>query len=218
MARRHGAVIFATGLYVVVALYYRYWGGLSITIDSERNTWDWFWQAAPIDLLRGRLLETVFYFHAQPPVYNVVGGVLAKLFYPHHLEALYTLNIVMGALMVMMAGLMLSDLIPWRPLRLLLLFFMLTSTFSRQGEVELAAAGGGAGTGDARPVFLQLGAEDLTLNASPVALDELVAALGALAEDEALVLVALRPEVTAQRLIDLLGALRATPYRVQVLS
>jgi biopolymer transport protein ExbD len=101
---------------------------------------------------------------------------------------------------------------------LLLLFFMLTSTFSRQGEVELAAAGGGAGTGDARPVFLQLGAEDLTLNASPVALDELVAALGALAEDEALVLVALRPEVTAQRLIDLLGALRATPYRVQVLS
>ena len=50
--------------------------------------------------------------------------MLAKLFYPHHLEALYTLNIVMGALMVMMAGLMLSDLIPWRPLRLLLLFFI----------------------------------------------------------------------------------------------
>ena len=64
MARRHGAVIFATGLYVVVALYYRYWGGLSITIDSERNTWDWFWQAAPLDLLRGRRLEPGCCFHA----------------------------------------------------------------------------------------------------------------------------------------------------------
>jgi len=101
---------------------------------------------------------------------------------------------------------------------LLLLFFMLTSTFSRQGEVELAAAGGGAGAADLRPVFLQLGPEDLTLNASPVALDELANALSAVAEDEALVLVALRPDVTAQRLIDLLGTLRATRYRVQVLS
>lgn len=101
---------------------------------------------------------------------------------------------------------------------LLLLFFMLTSTFSRQGEVELAAAGGGAGATEARPVFVQLGPDDLTLNAASIALEDLVAALAALAEDEALVLVALRPEVTAQRLIDLLGALRTTAYRVQVLS
>ncbi|MCC5971180.1 MAG: biopolymer transporter ExbD [Pararhodobacter sp.] len=101
---------------------------------------------------------------------------------------------------------------------LLLLFFMLTSTFSRQGEVELAAAGGGAGAASVQPVFLQLGPEDLTLNAAIVALDELTAALAALAEEDALILVALRPEVTAQRLIDLLGALRATTYRVQVLS
>jgi len=102
---------------------------------------------------------------------------------------------------------------------LLLLFFMLSSTFSRQGEVELTAAGGGAGASGVRPVFVQLGPEDLTLNAAPVALDGLAPALAALAEDEdALVLVALRPEVTAQRLIDLLGVLRATSYRVQVLT
>ncbi|WP_333829175.1 biopolymer transporter ExbD [Pararhodobacter sp.] len=109
---------------------------------------------------------------------------------------------------------------------LLLLFFMLSSTFSRQGEVELAAAGGGAGAGTARPVFLQLGPEDLTLNATPVTLEELDAALAALAaaagegaeQEPALLLVALRPEVTAQRLIDLLGALRQSAYRVQVLS
>lgn len=102
---------------------------------------------------------------------------------------------------------------------LLLLFFMLSSTFSRQGEVELTAAGGGAEASGARPVFVQLGPEDLTLNAASVTLDGLAPALAAVAEDEdALVLVALRPEVTAQRLIDLLGVLRATSYRVQVLT
>lgn len=122
--RRYADVALATGLHLALALTYRYWGGLSITIDTERATWDWFWQAAPLDLLRERLLETVFYFHAQPPLYNVVGGVLAKLFYPHHLEALHTLNIVMGALMVLMAGLMLRNLVPWRPLRLLTLLFI----------------------------------------------------------------------------------------------
>ena len=102
---------------------------------------------------------------------------------------------------------------------LLLLFFMLSSTFSRQGEVELTAAGGGAGASGVRPVFVQLGPEDLTLNAVPVALDGLAPALAALTEaEDALVLVALRPEVTAQRLIDLLGVLRVTSYRVQVLT
>lgn len=102
---------------------------------------------------------------------------------------------------------------------LLLLFFMLSTTFSQQGEVELTAAGGGAEATRNRPVFVQLGPEELTLNATSVTLDSLAPALAELAEDEdTLVLVALRPEVTAQRLIDLLGVLRATSYRVQVLT
>ncbi|MFA5539965.1 MAG: biopolymer transporter ExbD [Gemmobacter sp.] len=102
---------------------------------------------------------------------------------------------------------------------LLLLFFMLSTTFSQQGEVELTAAGGGAEATGNRPVFVQLGPEELTLNATSVTLDSLAPALAELAEDEdTLVLVALRPEVTAQRLIDLLGVLRATSYRVQVLT
>ncbi|KPQ06501.1 MAG: biopolymer transport protein ExbD [Rhodobacteraceae bacterium HLUCCA12] len=102
---------------------------------------------------------------------------------------------------------------------LLLLFFMLSSTFSRQGEVELTAAGGGAGAEAGNPLFLQLGADEVTLNAETVSLDGLAPALAALTEGpEALVLVALRPDVTSQRLIDLLAALRATGYRVQVLS
>ncbi|MEC9310793.1 MAG: biopolymer transporter ExbD, partial [Pseudomonadota bacterium] len=47
---------------------------------------------------------------------------------------------------------------------LLLLFFMLTSTFSKYGEVELMAAGQGAKTQDRQKLFVTLGAERLMLN------------------------------------------------------
>lgn len=130
MIRRYADVLLATGLHLALALFYRYWGGMSIVIDSNDpnrlKTWGWdtFWQTAPLELLRERLLETIFYLHSQPPIYNLVGGVLAKLFYPHHLEALYTINILMGTLMVLMVGLMLRDLVPWGPLRLFTLVFI----------------------------------------------------------------------------------------------
>ena len=57
---------------------------------------------------------------------------------------------------------------------LLLLFFMLTSTFSKFAEIELAAATSGAGaeTG-AKPFFLQLTTEGLRLNGDALALDAL---------------------------------------------
>ena len=93
---------------------------------------------------------------------------------------------------------------------LLLLFFMLTSTFSKFSEVEIAAAARGAGAGgDRPPLFLQLGAEDILLNGDTVALDALPEALGTeTADSPRVLLVALRTGVTAQRLTDLLVTLR----------
>ncbi|SFD78138.1 outer membrane transport energization protein ExbD [Roseivivax sediminis] len=93
---------------------------------------------------------------------------------------------------------------------LLLLFFMLTSTFSKFSEVELtAAARGSAADNDSPPLFLQLGADDVRLNGEAVALDALPGTLGAeTAETPRVLLVALRDGVTAQRLTDLLVALR----------
>ncbi|THH35150.1 biopolymer transporter ExbD [Aliishimia ponticola] len=103
---------------------------------------------------------------------------------------------------------------------LLLLFFMLTSTFSNFAEVELAAAGSGAAQpSDAPPLFLQLGAEDLRLNGEAVALDALAGTPLAEVEDGTVLLVSLGTEVTSQRLTDLLVALRAMPaLRVTVLG
>lgn len=93
---------------------------------------------------------------------------------------------------------------------LLLLFFMLSSTFSRFSDVELdlgAAAGGAAVPGQV--AFLRLGPDAMDLNGRPLAPGALVDGVAAL-EAETLV-VSLRPGVTAQRLTDLLVALRALP-------
>ncbi|MAO27657.1 MAG: biopolymer transporter ExbD [Roseovarius sp.] len=95
---------------------------------------------------------------------------------------------------------------------LLLLFFMLSSTFSKFAEVELSAAGSGAGAvqGETRPMFLRLGAEGLSLNGREVALDALQDVVrGEMPEaGEQPLLVSLQDGVNAQRLIDLLGVLR----------
>ena len=98
---------------------------------------------------------------------------------------------------------------------LLLLFFMLTSTFTRFSEVELASGGSGPGVSDASPIFAQLGPEELRLNGSAVELTDLPTRLAALksegAEGDTPLLIALQQGVTAQRLTDVLVELRNYP-------
>ncbi|WP_246097257.1 biopolymer transporter ExbD [Ruegeria faecimaris] len=88
---------------------------------------------------------------------------------------------------------------------LLLLFFMLTSTFSKYAEIELSSATGGASTDEVtgQRVFLQLGSERLILNGVPVTLDEVVEQV-----NTGQVLVSLDPDTTSQRLVNLLVRLR----------
>ncbi|WP_170410954.1 biopolymer transporter ExbD [Ruegeria arenilitoris] len=88
---------------------------------------------------------------------------------------------------------------------LLLLFFMLTSTFSKYGEIELSAATAGNPTADTPQdrAFVQLGEERLVLNGTPVTLADLITQV-----TTGQVLVSLDPDTTAQRLVDLLVLLR----------
>ncbi|WP_286163844.1 biopolymer transporter ExbD [Loktanella sp. PT4BL] len=97
---------------------------------------------------------------------------------------------------------------------LLLLFFMLSSTFTRFSEVEFAAARSGGTASSERPVFLSLAAVSLRLNGSETALDSLPPALAAhrTGDTPLGVLVSTGADVTAQRLTDLLVALRAIPH------
>ncbi|SNT27631.1 ExbD/TolR family protein [Tropicimonas sediminicola] len=92
---------------------------------------------------------------------------------------------------------------------LLLLFFMLSSTFSRYGEIELNGSGAGGLAGDRPVLFLRLSAEDLLLNGRPVAFDALPETLAELmGGEERNVLISLTPEASSQRLVDLLALLR----------
>lgn len=100
---------------------------------------------------------------------------------------------------------------------LLLLFFMLTSTFTKLGELELTpGAPGGTGSGQP-PVFVQLGPDDLRVNAAEAPLEGLAEHLAALAGADGMVLIALAEGVEAQRLVDVLAALRGAPFQTRVL-
>lgn len=93
---------------------------------------------------------------------------------------------------------------------LLLLFFMLSSTFSKFGEVRLDAGGAGsAGPVPERLALLRLDADTLDLNGTPLTLAQLAQRLDAL--DNPTLAVTVRPAASAQRLTDLLVALRARP-------
>lgn len=96
---------------------------------------------------------------------------------------------------------------------LLLLFFMLSSTFTRFAEVELTSGGGGATDQDTAPIFAQVGPDDLRINGTTVALSEIGTRLAELTNDDAdaPLLIALKSGVTAQRLTDVLVGLRDVP-------
>ena len=88
---------------------------------------------------------------------------------------------------------------------ILLLFFMLTSTFSTFGEIELnPPTGGQAQPGESiERSFLQVSPDGLILNGTAIELDDLA---GEIEAD--IVLVSLDDDVTSQRLVDLLALLR----------
>jgi biopolymer transport protein ExbD len=94
---------------------------------------------------------------------------------------------------------------------LLLLFFMLSSTFTRFAELPLMNAGGGAAEG-AAPLFVQLRPDDLALNGTALSLEALPPAIAELTQEGGTtLLVTLSGEVSSQRLVDLLTILRAVP-------
>lgn len=101
---------------------------------------------------------------------------------------------------------------------LLLLFFMLSSTFARQGELPLDLAMGGAETApETPPAFVQLRAAELRLDAVPVTTEALRDELAA--RGEGMVLLALGEGVTAQAFAEVLHALQGLPgWRLAVLG
>ncbi len=83
------------GFHFIVALFYKEIIGL----DIAWREWDGLWQAIPVDLIQTDFWRSLWYFHAQPPLFNVYGAVFIKLFFPAHLQAMYLANIILGSLL-----------------------------------------------------------------------------------------------------------------------
>jgi hypothetical protein len=83
------------GLHLLVALYYKQWVGL----DIAWREWDGMWQTIPVDLLRSELWQSLWHYHAQPPLFNLFGAFLLRISYPDHLEAMHYVYILLGALL-----------------------------------------------------------------------------------------------------------------------
>ncbi len=94
---------------------------------------------------------------------------------------------------------------------LLLLFFMLSSTFSRFAEVEITAGGSAAAssTPPAKLLFLRLSADGMTLNGAAATPEAIKAQLSA-AEGSAL-LISVTQDASAQALTDALVIARGIP-------
>ena len=95
---------------------------------------------------------------------------------------------------------------------LLLLFFMLSSTFSKFAEVEVTAGASGATAAetDAKPLFLRLLAQEVSLNGVVVPIETLRRRLEPEARP-ALILISVTENTTAQTLTDVLTTLRDVP-------
>lgn len=95
---------------------------------------------------------------------------------------------------------------------LLLLFFMLSSTFSRFAEIELQTGGTGHGGGpqSGQTFFVRITDAGLSFNGQPVAPDDLAAMFSDTA-GAATVLISVTQEAPSQALADVLVTLRPLP-------
>jgi len=104
---------------------------------------------------------------------------------------------------------------------LLLLFFMLASTFQKYAEIDLVAAGTGAATPSAERPHLVRVHEDgtLDLNAQPIGLDALAEVLSRAKNGKDLrVLIQVRKGAETQRLVDVLERVRGIGIRNVMVS
>lgn len=104
---------------------------------------------------------------------------------------------------------------------LLLLFFMLSSTFSRFSDVELNTGGGGQGSQAAIPAFVKLSGSGLSLNGETAQLDGLAQMIRRLQErsDINAIILSVDESASAQQFVDVLVVARQlTGINLQVVK
>jgi 4-amino-4-deoxy-L-arabinose transferase-like glycosyltransferase len=84
---------------------------MDIASDHPRNTWDFFWQTLSLEDMDSNFFRSLWYFHAQPPLFNGYGFILYKLFGPAQLAAMQYVQIFLGAATSAMVYIILQNLI-----------------------------------------------------------------------------------------------------------
>lgn len=79
-ARRHAAAYWPELLAIATVFLGSRGVAWAVGVRFDASTLPWFWQYIDPALLKTRLLESLFYLHSQPPLYNLWLGVLLKLF------------------------------------------------------------------------------------------------------------------------------------------
>ena len=87
----HSPYLWIPAAFVLSRVLY-YWAG--IRFDTHILTFNF--QFIDLQLLRTRLLESLFYFHIQPPLLNLLVGIAIKAFPDHYADALHALYMAVG--------------------------------------------------------------------------------------------------------------------------
>ncbi len=97
---RHWPALILFGLHLALGLYYMHGRELSMTSDPKANSWDFFWQTLPMDAMQKDLWGSLWNLHAQPPLYNLYGFLVQRVFGPaRHLVGLHYVQILLGSVM-----------------------------------------------------------------------------------------------------------------------
>lgn len=92
---RAATLLFAAHLAVALAL--KHLLGVDIQMGFTVDAWNTVWQTLPLDALRTAPLESLWWLHSQPPLYNLYGALLAGVCYPQHMQCMQYANMLMGA-------------------------------------------------------------------------------------------------------------------------
>ncbi len=87
-------------VHFVVALYAKFALGIDIAAHTRGNYWDYFSQTLPSELLKNDLWTSIWLLHAQPPLYNLLGGLTIRLFPVKYPDIIHFQYILLGSLMV----------------------------------------------------------------------------------------------------------------------
>ena len=95
-ARTWGAMLLLALVHLVTALVYH------AEMLDRNKPWDANWQALPIDAMHADFTESMWYLHAQPPLFNAAGALSARLFPQSYMQVMrvgiYGLGMLLAAL------------------------------------------------------------------------------------------------------------------------